>query len=109
MLLQGPEHCHIDFCKQLAGCINNKDVFLCIVSFSVVFRTCLWKPASDLIGNTAPDAQPAGNWIAYQLEQHIPFFAGCLTQNWLSGLVAVMETHWVFWLRMIQMHRLWAS
>jgi hypothetical protein len=26
MLLQGPEHCHIDFCKQLAGYINNKDV-----------------------------------------------------------------------------------
>ena len=28
---QGPEHCHIDFCKRLARCINNKDVFLCIM------------------------------------------------------------------------------
>jgi hypothetical protein len=27
-VLQGPEHCHIDFCKQLAGFIKNKDVFL---------------------------------------------------------------------------------
>ena len=25
---QGPEHCHIDFCKRLSRCINNKDTFL---------------------------------------------------------------------------------
>lgn len=28
---QGPEHCHIDFCKRLAACTNNKDVFLTIL------------------------------------------------------------------------------
>ena len=29
--LQGPEHCHIDFCKRLASCTNNKNAFLCIL------------------------------------------------------------------------------
>ena len=28
---QGPEHCHIDFIKNLADCTNNKDVFLTIL------------------------------------------------------------------------------
>ena len=28
---QGPEHCHIDFIKNLAHCTNNKDVFLTIL------------------------------------------------------------------------------
>ena len=28
---QGPEHCHIDFIKNLASCTNNKDVFLTIL------------------------------------------------------------------------------
>jgi hypothetical protein len=32
---QGPEHCHIDFCKRLAQCTNNKDVFLCIMRWHV--------------------------------------------------------------------------
>ena len=32
---QGPEHCHIDFCKRLASCTNNKDVFLCIMRWHV--------------------------------------------------------------------------
>jgi hypothetical protein len=34
-VLQGPEHCHIDFCKQLSGCIKNKDVFLCFMRWYV--------------------------------------------------------------------------
>jgi hypothetical protein len=29
--MQGPKHCHIDFCKKVAACTNNKDVFLCIL------------------------------------------------------------------------------
>ena len=33
--MQGPEHCHIDFCKRLAQCTNNKDVFLCIMRWHV--------------------------------------------------------------------------
>jgi hypothetical protein len=33
--IQGPEHCHIDFCKRLAHCTNNKDVFLCIMRWHV--------------------------------------------------------------------------
>ncbi len=28
---QGPEHCHIDFCKKVAACTNNKDVLLTIM------------------------------------------------------------------------------
>ena len=32
---QGPEHCHIDFCKKVAACTNNKDVFLCILRHHV--------------------------------------------------------------------------
>ena len=32
---QGPEHCHIDFCKRLAHCTNNQDVFLCILRWHV--------------------------------------------------------------------------
>ena len=34
-IIQGPEHCHIDFCKRLAHCTNNKDVFLCIMRWHV--------------------------------------------------------------------------
>jgi hypothetical protein len=32
---QGPEHCHIVFLKKLAGCTNNKDVFLTIIKWHV--------------------------------------------------------------------------
>ena len=28
---QGPEKCHIDFCKKLAKCTNQKDMFLCLM------------------------------------------------------------------------------
>jgi hypothetical protein len=28
---QGPEHCHIEFCKKYAACTNNKEVFLTIL------------------------------------------------------------------------------
>jgi hypothetical protein len=29
---QGPGQCHIDFCKKVAICTNNKEVFLCILA-----------------------------------------------------------------------------
>jgi hypothetical protein len=29
--VKGPEHCHIDFLKNLAQCQNNKEVYLCIM------------------------------------------------------------------------------
>ena len=32
---QGPEHCHIDFCKKLARCVSNKDVFLTLLKCHV--------------------------------------------------------------------------
>jgi hypothetical protein len=32
---QGPEHCHIDFCKNLADCTNNKDIFLTLLRWHV--------------------------------------------------------------------------
>lgn len=34
-VMQGPEHCHIDFLKKLAKCTNNKEVFLCIIRWHV--------------------------------------------------------------------------
>ena len=32
---QGPEHCHIEFCKKYAACTNNKEVFLTILRWHV--------------------------------------------------------------------------
>ena len=32
---QGPERCHIDFCKDVAFCTNNKDIFLTILRWHV--------------------------------------------------------------------------
>ena len=32
---QTPEHCHIDFIKSVAGCTNNKDVFLTVLRYHV--------------------------------------------------------------------------
>ena len=32
---QAPEHCHIDFVKSVAGCTNNKDVFLTVLRYHV--------------------------------------------------------------------------
>ena len=34
-VLQGPEHCHIEFLKKLAGCTNNKEGFLTILRWHV--------------------------------------------------------------------------
>jgi len=32
---QAPEHCHIDFVKEVAECTNNKDVFLTILRYHI--------------------------------------------------------------------------
>ena len=32
---QGPEHCHIEFCKAIAECTTNKDIFLTILRWHV--------------------------------------------------------------------------
>jgi hypothetical protein len=32
---QGQEHCHIDLCKKVAACTNNKHVLLCIVLLGI--------------------------------------------------------------------------
>ena len=32
---QAPEHCHIDFVKEVAECTNNKDVFLTVLHYHV--------------------------------------------------------------------------
>jgi hypothetical protein len=32
---QGPEHCHIYFCQNLADCTNNKDILLTLVHWHV--------------------------------------------------------------------------
>ena len=32
---QGPEHCHIEFCKNLEECTNNKDIFLTLLRWHV--------------------------------------------------------------------------
>ena len=28
---QGQEHCHIEFCKTIAGCTSSKDIFLTVI------------------------------------------------------------------------------
>ncbi len=68
---QGPEHCHIDFCKKVAACTNNKDVFLCILRHHVRegHLQYLQKLQSDLAGDD--DIEPeevaasrAEDWLA---------------------------------------------
>ena len=49
---QGPEHCHIDFCKKVAKCTNNKDVFLMLLKFHVreghlQYLECLYSDLAD--------------------------------------------------------------
>ena len=56
---QGPEHCHIDFCKKVAACTNNKDVFLCILRHHVRegHLQYLRQLQSDLAGDEDIDAE----------------------------------------------------
>jgi hypothetical protein len=56
---QGPEHCHIDFCKRVAACTNNKDVFLCILRHHVRegHLQYLRQLQSDLAGDEDIDAE----------------------------------------------------
>ena len=57
---QGPEHCHIEFCKNLAGCTNNKDIFLTILCWHVraahlQYLRNLEVDLADAEGNDGPD------------------------------------------------------
>jgi len=54
---QGPEHCHIEFCKNLAGCTNNKDIFLTIMRWHVRAAHLQFLQAleSDLVDNDDND------------------------------------------------------
>jgi hypothetical protein len=67
---QGPEHCHIDFCKKVAACTNNKDVFLCILRHHVRegHLQYLQKLQADLAGDDDSEAVPPTNsneeWLA---------------------------------------------
>ena len=67
---QGPEHNHIDFCKKVAACTNNKDVFLCILRHHVRegHLQYLQKLQADLAGDDDSEAVPPTNsneeWLA---------------------------------------------
>ena len=66
---QGPEHCHIDFCKKVAACTNNKDVFLCILRHHVRegHLQYLQKLQADLAGEDDSEELPktsAEDWLA---------------------------------------------
>ena len=67
---QGPEHCHIDFCKKVAACTNNKDVFLCILRHHVRegHLQYLQKLQADLACEDDSEAVPHANspedWLA---------------------------------------------
>ena len=66
---QGPEHCHIDFCKKVAACTNNKDVFLCIMRHHVRegHLQYLHQLHADLAGDEDMEVvvkSPAEDWLA---------------------------------------------
>jgi hypothetical protein len=66
---QGPEHCHIDFCKKVASCTNNKDVFLCILRHHVRegHLQYLQQLQADLAGEDGFEEDPkssAEDWLA---------------------------------------------
>jgi hypothetical protein len=69
---QGPEHCHIDFCKKVANCTNTKDVFLCIVRHHVRegHLQYLQKLQADLACEDASEevvslTRAAEDWLAW--------------------------------------------
>ena len=57
---QGPEHCHIEFCKQLAKCINNKDTFLCIMRWHVRAGHLQYLKSLDADADAAADLDNTG-------------------------------------------------
>ena len=70
---QGPEHCHIDFCKSLSRCINNKDTFLCVMRWHVraghlQYLHSLDTDAADNDGDFGGDDGP-GNDVASKMRQ----------------------------------------
>jgi len=66
---QGPEHCHIDFCKRIAKCTNNKDVFLTLMKYHVreghlQYLEHLYSDLGDEIDHEKPDTMKAESWLA---------------------------------------------
>ena len=66
---QGPEHCHIDFCKKVAACTNNKDVFLTIMRHHVreghlQYLQKLHADLADEDSEEVPPRQSAEEWLA---------------------------------------------
>jgi hypothetical protein len=57
---QGLEHCHIDVCKKVAACTNNKDVFLTILRHLVREDNlqCLQKLQADLADEDSEQVFP---------------------------------------------------
>ena len=63
---QGPEHCHIEFCKNLAGCTNNKDIFLTIMRWHV--RAAHLQFLQALESDLADDDDNDGLSVSAELE-----------------------------------------
>ena len=67
---QGPEHCHIEFCKALAHCTNNKDIFLTILRWHAraAHLQYLRNLEVDLADAEAEDDGPASASVVARLE-----------------------------------------
>ena len=66
---QGPEHCHIDFCKRIAKCTNNKDVFLTLMKYHVreghlQYLDHLYSDLGDEIDPENPEPMKSESWLA---------------------------------------------
>ena len=66
---QGPEHCHIDFCKRIAKCTNNKDVFLTLMKYHVreghlQYLDCLYSDLADENEHEKPEQLKCESWLA---------------------------------------------
>ena len=105
---QGPEHCHIDFCKKVAACTNNKDVFLCILRHHVRegHLQYLQKLQADLACEDESEAVPPTSsteeWlgrndsISCELGIRYPVLQAILSgrKNHQSLMVRAYETGW---------------
>ena len=65
MKRQGPEHCHIDFCKRFASCTNDKEDFLCILRWHVRARHLQYLRSLDA---EADDCEKGRDGYAASLE-----------------------------------------
>lgn len=72
--MQGPEHCHIEFCKALAMCTNNKDIFLTILHWHMraAHLQYLCNLEADLAASNAEDDIDSADTLSVRAERGEP-------------------------------------